>query len=151
MGYTNLNIGLNHGHHEERWEFRSSLALNQAFEGEEKNLRTGQTFTLKPHRYLSFSFHAQYELKPSWYLVPGLGIIYRGAQRLDDGRGDTRKIQAGTGSHFDVGIKKILRTTDAVSFNIHHYRNEYFVRGDPSNFDGYERFYALQLGWIKTI
>lgn len=151
MGYTNLNVAIAHGYHEDRWDFRSTLAINQAFEGEEKNLQSGQTFTLKSHRDLSFSFHAQYELKPTWYLIPGIGIIYRGAQRLDDGQDDTRKIQAGTGSLFDLGIKKILTTRDALTLNIHHYRNEYFVKGDPSNFDGYERFYAVALTWVKAI
>lgn len=151
MGHTNLNVALAHGYHEERWDFRSTLALNQAFEGEEKNLRSGQTFTLKSHRDLIFNFHAQYELRPTWYVISGIGIIYRGAQRLDAGDGDTRKIQAGTGSLFDIGLKKIVGTNDALTLNIHHYRNEYFVKGDPSNFDGYERFYAVALTWIKTI
>jgi hypothetical protein len=151
MGYTNLNVGFAHGYQEDRWEFRSTMALNQAFEGEEKNLRSGQTFTLRAHRDLSFSFHAQYEFKPTWYVVPGIGIVYRGAQRLDDGNNDTRKIQAGTGSMFDLGLKKVLRATDALTLNLHHSRNEYFIEGDPSNFDGYERFYALALTWIKTI
>lgn len=146
-GQSRLDATLAHGYHEGPWEFRSAVHVHHRFDGDEKDLSTGRSYDRKSNLDFGFSFHTQYELAANWYLVPGIGILYRGGERLSYQGSDTRKLQAGTGSQFDLGLKHVVSQRQLLTLNLHHYRNEYFVRAEPTNFSGLEQLYGVDLIW----
>lgn len=146
-GQSRVDVTLAHGFHEGAWEFRSAVHVHQRFAGDEKDLSTGESYERTSNPDYGFSFHAQYEVAANWYVVPGIGILYRGGERLSRSASDTRKLQAGTGSQFDLGLKRVLSPRQLLTLNLHHYRNEYFVRAEPTNFSGLEQLYGVDLVW----
>lgn len=149
-GQSRIEVTLAHGYQEGAWEFRSAFHLNHRFDGDEKDLFTGRSYDRKSNPDFGFSFHTQYELTANWYVIPGIGILYRGGERLSFQGNDTRKLQAGTASQFDLGLKRVLSPRQLLTLNLHYYRNEYFVRAEPTNFSGLERLYGVDLVWTTV-
>lgn len=149
-GQSGVEATLAHGYHEDRWEFRSAVRIHHRFDGDEKDLSMGRNYDRKSNLDFGFSFHTQYELAPTWFVVPGIGVLYRGGERLSFGGGETRTLQAGTGSQFDLGLKHLWSPNQLLTLTLHHYRNEYFVRTEPTNFSGEERLYGLDLTWTTV-
>jgi len=148
-GYTTFESRLIHGFHENQWDFRSVFALRYFSSGVERRKRGEERLRLEPHLDGIFSFQAQYQIYESFYLTPGIGMIYRGSQRLN-GKTSSRTIQAGTGSQFELEGKKTFSSQRSLALSYATYRNEYFVRASPENFDGKVRNHALNLKWLNA-
>ncbi|HXH74817.1 MAG TPA: hypothetical protein VNJ08_07615 [Bacteriovoracaceae bacterium] len=134
-GMPILKTGLSHGLHEEDWEFKSALSLNYFAKGEEWNGFTNSVYDLGAYKSIKFQFSAQYQAN-EWLLPFGsVGVVYTGPEIIKEGQ-ISREIQTGTGSVFEVGLKRPLgeRSLVEVSFSLERY--EYFVKSNIENLDG---------------
>lgn len=126
---------LSHGLREESWEFRNQLGTRYFSEGKETNSFTENKYILRPYALFRYSFTGQYQARDWLYIFAGASFEYRTVQKIVSPTEDERKIQAGTGSIFNLGVKKPLDDWSVVELGVELERYSYFVV-DESNFDG---------------
>lgn len=142
---TIIDLRLSHGFLEEDWEFKSELATKYFGRGIEENAEEGKDFTLESYQEFSFDFRAQYRISEWLLATAGVGVMYRGTQEVEDSGGDSREIQAGTGSRFHLGLKKPLGDWTLVEFSYSILRRDYFVKGVSRNLEGDESLQHFDL------
>jgi hypothetical protein len=147
-GRNKLKAGLSHGLLEDKWEFRSMFELHHYTEGEEQNDITSRTYHLHTFNEVLFKFSSQYHLRDWAFINATIGVLYRGSQNISDSRSDDRKIQSGTGSLFEIGIKRPISENTVISTAYQYFRNEYFVKGPSSNLDGKKQLQSISLNLI---
>ncbi len=148
-GRDAMVVEASHGHREGRWEFRSAFTLTRMGQGREDNESEGVVYRLPPHLDALFLFQLQYQWSEKWYVVPGLGVEYRGTQRLESAMG-SRTIQSGTGSVLALALKRVVSPSVLAALDLIHQRADYFVKGVDSNYDGKERTTYLRLSLIEA-
>jgi hypothetical protein len=135
-GRSMLKAAISHGLWEEEWEFRTWLGINYFGQGKERNDYSGSSFKLRPYREGEFIFSSQYRISPWLFVYGSIGIIYTGIEKISEKNGIKREIKAGTGSRFELGIKKPLNPWSLVELGYALRRNEYFVKSDEANLEG---------------
>ncbi|MBA2405094.1 MAG: hypothetical protein H0V66_10020 [Bdellovibrionales bacterium] len=131
-----LTIGLSHGLWEEEWEFKSALNFRFFGEGKEENSYAEGSFQLESYYMINFQFHTQYRINPKLYTFGSVGFNYTSIEVISGGTFGRREVQAGTGSLFELGLKRTLGDWSLLelSYNLHRY--DYFVKGETFNLDG---------------
>ncbi len=127
---------LSHGMWEEEWEFRTLLEYVYYGEGEENNKTTDEKFILENYNDFLFNFKTQYRISQWLFVFGAVGIEYHGSQDIIQKGGSERQIQAGTGSVFELGIKKPLSEWSVVDLSYTLKRNDYFVKATANNLEG---------------
>jgi hypothetical protein len=135
-GRSTLKTALSHGLWEEEWEFRTWLGLNYFGQGKEHNDYRQSRFELNPFMEAEFIFSSQYRLNPWLFVYGSVGIIYSGIEKVSEKTGLRREIKAGTGSRFDLGMKKPINQWSSLELGFSLRRNEYFVKSDDANLEG---------------
>lgn len=135
-GRAILHAGLSHGMWEDKWEFRSSLEYIYYGKGEEKNNFTDEDFVLESYNDLIFNFKTQYRINKWLFVFGTVGVEYHAPQDIDQKGGPEREIQAGTGSVFQVGLKKPISEWSVVELSYTIKRNDYFVKATANNLEG---------------
>src|SRR5690606_24385567 len=98
---------------------------------------------------LVLNFTTQYELNEKYYILGGIGFVYRGNREMHVKGGDDREVQAGTGSRFQLGAKYVSDPKNLFLFSADIERNDYFVKGNFGNFDGYATVYGASLTYTR--
>lgn len=145
-----LHIILSHGMWEDDWEFRSSLDYLYWGEGEERNSFLGRKFTLEDYYNLSFHFKTQYRLNRWLFTSFSIGAVYHSTQTILDTNNGRRQIQSGTGSVFELGLKRPLSDWSLLELNYVIKRNDYFVKSSDVNLDGEEKVQRLILKLVHA-
>lgn len=135
-GRSIFNAGLSHGMWEEEWEFRSSLEYIYYSEGEEENNFTDERYTLENYSDVIFNFRTQYRSSARFFIFGTIGVEYHTTQEINQPGGGEREIQAGTGSVFQLGIKRTLGDWSVIEMNYLIRRNDYFVKATANNLEG---------------
>ncbi len=134
-GGNSFTARINHGMHENEWEFSNNLDYTFFDEGEEHNEFTKIKHDLGSFSIFNYFFVVQYRINPWLFLNAGVGVEYRTVQEISDRLGEKREIQEGTGSRFQLGIKRPLSEWSLVELRYELRRSSYFVNG-KSSFDG---------------
>ena len=134
-GGNSFTARINHGMHETEWEFSNNLEYTFFDEGEEQNDFTKIKHDLGSFNIFNYFFLAQYRVNPWLFLNAGIGVEYRSVQEISDRLGEKREIQEGTGSHFQLGVKRPLSEWSLIELRYELRRSSYFVNGKTS-FDG---------------
>lgn len=135
-GRNIFNIGLSHGMWEEEWEFRSSLEYIYYAEGQEKNDFANESYTLENYSDVIFNFKTQYRYSRWLFFFGTFGVEYHTTQKIKQPGNAEREIQAGTGSVFQLGVKKPLGDWSVLELNYVLKRNDYFVKATANNLEG---------------
>ena len=147
-GGNTLTARINHGMHENKWEFSNDLEYTFFDEGEEQNDFTKMMHDLGSYNIFNYLFLAQYQVNPWLFLNSGIGIEYRTVQEISERVGEKREIQEGTGSLFRLGVKRPLSEWSLVEFRYELRRSSYFVNGRTS-FDGDTSQNSFLLSFIQ--
>lgn len=131
-----LQTNLSHGHWEEDWEFKSVFSWTYFGEGEEHNNLTDESHLLEPKHHLGLSFNVQYRLSSWNFIHTFIGVVYREEEDIDSSKGHEREIQSGTGTLFELGLKRPLSEWSLLRLNYQLFRSEYFVKSDEYNLEG---------------
>lgn len=134
-GRNIYHTSISHGYLEEDWEFKNSLLFQFYDEGTEANSFTDQAYNLGPYNIFTYLFTGQYTLKERVFSYASIGVEYRTSQKIKSGD-DKREIQQGTGSIFQVGIKRSFNDWAVAELGYEYKRSSYFVHGKSENFDG---------------
>lgn len=143
-------VGLSHGMWEEEWEFRSSIEYVYYGEGEEENKFSGGLFVLENYSDFIFNFKAQYRINKWLFAFGSVGVEYHTDQEINEPGGEERVILAGTGSVFQIGIKKPLGEWSSMDLSYVLKRNDYFVKGPANNLEGDLRSETLSLNYVTA-
>lgn len=148
-GRNQLRLGLSHGFLEDRWEFKSEFEFHYLDNGKEHNKILSQSYDLRSSYDFKFKFYTQYRLQETLFAYGSIGVLYRDNQEIRSGGESYREIQSGTGSIFEVGLKKNLNHLSLIQFTSQIQRNEYFVKGTASNLDGVKITQTFALNIIR--
>jgi hypothetical protein len=146
-GRSLLKAALSHGMWEDEWEFRTWLGLNYFGEGQERSKFSPSTFNLNSYLEGEFNFSTQYRLTPWLFIYGRIGIIYSGVETIKEENNDTREIKAGTGSWFELGLKKPINRWSLIELGYSIKRNEYFVKSLDANLEGERIQQQLQMNY----
>jgi hypothetical protein len=149
-GRNILKSILSHGLLEDDWEFKSAFGFTYYAEGEEKNSFTKKMYDLEKYWDLSFKFTSQHKLNNWLYAYGTVGVIYQTTQDVIERGGQTRELQAGTGSFFEVGMKKPLGKVSIIELIYNLKRNDYFVKGLSNNLEGKEVYQRFTFNYLMA-
>lgn len=147
-GQSRYEIALHHGKHEGEWEYRTSMRFIYFNEGLIENTFNDKTYDLLPNRHFIFNFQVQNQVMNNLFINGGIGFRYRGTQVIR-GRDDIElDVQSGTGSIFSLGLKTYFTTKLLGDLRYTYSKNDYFVKGSPSNLEGQEKTQSLSFGLV---
>lgn len=149
QGKNFLRTQIYHGSLEKPWEFQTALKYEYYGPGEEKNTFSGDRIKQSSYNDFLLSFSTQYEINEKYYILGSIGFIYRGNREMHVQGGEDREIQAGTGSRFQLAGKYVHDSKNLLVLSNEIERNDYFVKGDTGNFDGYATFYGVSLTYLR--
>lgn len=140
---------INHGRKQDLWEFKTYFRYEYFGTGKERDSFTEANVNHSSYNDMSIGFKAQYAYSEKLYFIGGIGFIYRGDREMSLPNGDNRELQAGTGSHFEFSSKYRFNEKNLVELGGSFERNDYFVSGELSNFDGEGSNYISSLNYIR--
>ena len=148
-GRSAIRGQLNYGFQEEKWEFRNTFGFNYYFAGREENqFLGGAQFRQEASYNLDFAFTTQYALSDFLFLSGTVGIIYSSTEVVRRKDGDKREHRSGTGSLFQITLKRKFSEWSMVEAGYALSRSEYFVKADTFNLDGDLRSHQVFLNYV---
>src|SRR5690606_37081046 len=149
QGRNFLRTQVYHGSLEKPWEFQTALLYEYYGTGNEENTYSGDKIKLSSYHNFLFKFTTQYELNKKFHVLGSIGFVYRGNREMHVEDGDDRKVQAGTGSRFQLAGKYIYDVKNLFTLSSDIERNYYFVKGNVGHFDGYATEYGISLTYLQ--